>query len=186
MFPRIFLAAFALLLAACQTAQLSNDYDASRDFSAYRSWHWQEPALQYRPDAPPLKSDLNEQRVRTAVSQQLEQRGLRQAPAGAAADLKVQVWLLIENRQNQVSTGYGGAWGGYWNGYWASPTYTETRRIDYQVATLQLDLLDGKDGKLVWRGSVEQSMFSAPQTPAERDALIHTAVDKLLGQYPPH
>lgn len=186
MFPRICLATLALLLGACQSIQLNNDYDATRDFGAYRSWRWQEPALQYRPDDPQLKSDLTEQRVRAAVREQLEQRGLRLAPATAGADLKVQAWLIIENRQDQVSTSYGGAWGGYWNGYWTGPAYTETRRIDYKAATLQLDLLDGKDGKLVWRGSAEQLMRSEPTTPAERDAAIRTAVGKLLSQYPPH
>lgn len=185
MFPRIVLAALTLLLTACQSAQLNRDYDATRDFGAYRSWRWQEPALQYRPDDPRVKSDLTEQRVRAAMSEQLEQRGLRPAP-GAAADLKAQAWLIVENRQDQVSTSYGGTWGGYWNGYGNGPAYTETRRIDYKVATLQLDLLDGKDGKLVWRGSVEQIMRSEPTTPAERDAVIREAVGKLLSQYPPH
>ncbi len=185
MFPRIFLAAIASLLVACQSIQLSNDYDATRDFGAYRSWRWQEPALQYRPDDPQLK-DITEQRIRAAMSEQLELRGLRLAPAGAAADLKAQAWLIIEKRQDQVSTSYGGAWGGYWSGYWTGPAYTETRRIDYKVATLQLDLFDGKDGKLVWRGSAEQIMGNQPTTPAERDTAIRAAVGKLLSQYPPH
>lgn len=186
MFPRIVLAALALLLAACQSVQLSNDYDATRDFGAYRSWRWQEPALQYRPDDPQLKSDLTEQRIRAAVSEQLEQRGLRLALAGTQPDLKAQAWLIIEKRLDQVSTHYGGAWSGYWNGYWAGPAYTETRRIDYRVVTLQLDLFDGKDGKLVWRGSAEQIMGSEPAKPTERDAAIRATVGKLLTQYPPH
>ncbi|MDP3847692.1 MAG: DUF4136 domain-containing protein [Pseudomonas sp.] len=186
MFSRLFLASILLLLTACQSAQLSRDYDATRDFGAYRSWSWREPALQYRPDDPQVKSDLTEQRVRAAVSEQLEQRGLRPALAGTKPDLKAQAWLIVENRQDQVSTSYGGAWGGYWNGYWAGPAYTETRRIDYQVATLQLDLFDGKDGKLVWRGSAEQIMRGEPATPAERDSIIRETVGKLLSQYPPH
>ena len=184
MFPRIFLAALTLLLIACQSIQVNRDYDPSRDFAAYRSWGWQEPALQYRPDDPRLHSDLTEQRVRAAVSQQLEQRGLRQAPAGAAADLKIQAWLIVDNRQDQVSTSYGAA--GYWNGPWPAPAYTEIRRLDYKVAILQLDLFDGRDGKLVWRGSAEQLMGSGPTTPGEREALIRAAVGKLLSQYPPH
>ena len=46
---------FALLalLGACQSNNVTQDFDASRDFAAYRSWSWQEPALQYRPDDEP-------------------------------------------------------------------------------------------------------------------------------------
>ncbi len=186
MLPRLLLIPILLLLAACQTVQVERDYDASRDFAGYRSWSWQEPALQYRPDDPRVKSDLTEQRIREAVSQQLDQRGLRPAPAGSVADLKVQVWLIVEPRQDQVSTHYStGYWGGAWGGYWGGPIQTETRTVDYKVATLQVDLLDGKDGKLVWRGSAEQVMRRSPPTPAEREAAIRETVGQVLSQYPP-
>ncbi|HSC82187.1 MAG TPA: DUF4136 domain-containing protein [Pseudomonas sp.] len=186
MILRLLLIPCLLLLGACQSVQLDRDYDTSRDFAAYRSWSWQEPALQYLPDDPRFKSDLTEQRIREAVSQQLDQRGLRPAQAGSAADLKVQVWLLVEQRQDQVSTSYGGGyWGGYGSGYWGGPAYTETRSVDYKVATIQVDLFDGKDGKLVWRGSAEQIMHRSPPSPAEREAAIRDTVTKVLGQYPP-
>ncbi|MNG22510.1 hypothetical protein D3C84_1069970 [compost metagenome] len=62
---------------------------------------------------------------------------------------------------------------------------TETRTYDYQVATLQVDLFDAKDGKLVWRGSAEQSRRSAPPSPSEREAAIRETVSQVLSQYPP-
>ena len=184
MFRRIAMLAFAVLLGGCQTSQVNHDFDASRDFGAYRSWAWKEPALQYRPDDPRIKSDLTEQRIRQAVGEQLDQRGLRPAAAGTRADLNAQAYLIVEDRQQQVSTNYGGAWGGPWNGYWGAPMYNETRNITYKVATLQIDLLDGKDGKLVWRGSAEKAIDSSP-TPAERSAAISEAVTKILATYPP-
>ncbi|MFE2008914.1 DUF4136 domain-containing protein, partial [Pseudomonas guariconensis] len=88
---------------------------------------WKEPALQYRPDDPRLKSDLTEQRLRDALTQQLDQRGLRPAAPGARADLLVQSWLSVDDRQQQVSTNYGGYWGGSWGNYWGGPGLTETR-----------------------------------------------------------
>src|SRR5690606_10864861 len=51
------LLALLALLGACQSNNVTQDFDASRDFAAYRSWSWQEPALQYRPDDPRIKSD---------------------------------------------------------------------------------------------------------------------------------
>lgn len=175
-----------LLLAACQNAVLNQDFDKNRDFAAYRTFSWKEPALQYTPDDPRIKSDLTEQRIRAAVSEQLDQRGVRLAAAGAKGDVNVQTWLIVENRTDQVSTSYGGAWGGYWNGYWGGPGFTETRNVDYKVGTVQVDLFDAKDGKLVWRGSAEQIVHNNQNTPVEREAAIRDTVAKILSQYPPH
>ncbi|MCG4452151.1 DUF4136 domain-containing protein [Pseudomonas sp. MMS21-TM103] len=176
-----------LLLGACQTTQLNRDFDPNRDFAAYRSWNWQAPAVQYKPDDPRLKSDLTEQRIRSAVAEQLDQRGLRAAPSGSTGDLGVQVWLIVDQRQDQVTTQYGGAWGSPWaGGFWGGPGYSETRTVDYQVGTLQIDLYDSKDGKLVWRGSARQILRDNQPNPGERSAAIRETVAKVLSQYPPH
>lgn len=174
-----------LLLGACQTTQLDRDFDPSRDFSTFRSWSWQEPAVQYRPDDPRLKSDLTEQRLRAAIGEQLDQHGLRAAPAGSVGDLKVQAWLIVDQRQNQVTTHYGGFWGSPWHGHWGGPGYSETRVTDYQTGTLQIDLYNGKDGQLVWRGSGRQILRDNQQSPSERSAQIRETVAKVLSQYPP-
>ncbi len=186
MFPRLLLVSILLLLGACQSPRIERDFDTSRDFAAYRSWSWQEPALQYRPDDPRLRSDLTEQRIRSAIGQQLEQRGLRPAQPGNPGDLRVQAWLIVDQRQEQVSSHYGGYWGRYWDGGWGGPAYSETRTVDYQVATLQIDLLDGRDGKLVWRGSAEQVLRASAQSPAQREAAIRNTVAQVLAHYPPH
>ena len=69
--------------------------------------------------------------------------------------------------------------------YWGGPAYTETRTLDYQVGTLQIDLIDGRDGKLVWRGSARQVLRNNAPNPAERAAAIRETVAKVLAQYPP-
>ncbi|MDN4547522.1 MULTISPECIES: DUF4136 domain-containing protein [unclassified Pseudomonas] len=184
MLRRFVLLAVAALLSACAANQVNHDYDASRDFAAYHSWSWKEPALQYRPDDPRIKSDLTEQRVREAVTDQLDQRGLRPAAADAKADLNVQTYLIVEERQQQVTTNYGGGWGNPWYGYYGAPMYNETRLVSYKVATIQIDLLDGKDGKLVWRGSDEQMLSGSPN-PSDRSTAIHETVTRILANYPP-
>lgn len=186
MFRRIVVLSLALLLGACQTSQVSRDFDGNRDFGGYRTWTWKEPGVQYQPDDPRIKSDLTEQRIRQSLTDQLDQRGLRMARPGTPSDLKVQTWLIVENRQQLVSTNYGGGWGpwgGY--GYWGAPMSTETRSVDYKVTTLQIDLYDGKDGKLVWRGSTEQILSDRSANPQARENLIRQTVAKILEQYPP-
>ena len=96
----------------------------------------------------------------------------------------MQTYLIVEDRQQQVTTNYGGGWGGPWNGYWGAPMYNETRNITYKVATIQVDLLDGKDGKLVWRGSDEQMLASRPN-PEDRSSAIRETVARILANYPP-
>lgn len=186
MFRRLALLAVAVLLSACAGSQVNHDFDASRDFAAYRSWSWKEPALQYRPDDPRIKSDLTEQRIRQSVTEQLDQRGLRPAAGGQKGDLSVQTYLIVEQRQQQVTTNYGGgaAWGNPWNGYWGGPMYNETRNVSYKVAIIQIDLLDGKDGKLVWRGSDEQ-ILSRTTNPSDRSTAIRETVGRILANYPP-
>lgn len=184
MFRRLALLAFAVLLSACASNQVNHDFDTNRDFAVYRSWSWKEPALQYRPDDPRIQSDLTEQRIRQAVADQLDQRGLRPAAAGARGDVQVQAYLIVEDRQQQVTTNYGGGTGGPWNGYWGGPVYNETRSISYKVATVQIDLLDGKDGKLVWRGSDEQLLNNSP-SPIARNTAVRETVGRILSNYPP-
>ena len=195
MLRRIALLGLALLLSACETMQVTHDYNPAVDFAAFKTWSFKDPALQYRPNSPMLKSDLTEQRILQAVSSELDQRGLRPAAAGNKPDLLVQTYLIVANRQEQVVTNYGyngpwggpwagGYWGGPWEGYWGAPMYNEVRNIVYQVGTLQIDLMDAKDGKLVWRGSAEKIVNDSP-TPAERSAAIREAVTKILSTYPP-
>jgi hypothetical protein len=97
----------------------------------------------------------------------------------------VQTYLVVEERQQQVTTNYGGGWGNPWYGYYGAPMYNETRLVSYKVATIQIDLLDGKDGKLVWRGSDEQILSRTPN-PTDRSTAIHETVTRILANYPPH
>lgn len=185
MFSRIAIMAFALLLTACQTQQANLDFDASRDFGAYRSWGWKTAQVQYRPDDPRIKSDLTEQRILQSIGDQLEQRGLRAAPPGGKPDVLVQAYYIVDNRQQQVTTPYAGPWGGYWGGPWGGGFYNETRTVDYRVATLQVDLLDARDGKLVWRGSRDSILNDTNQGPSERSASIAKSVGLIMSNYPP-
>jgi hypothetical protein len=56
--------------------------------------------------------------------------------------------------------------------------------VDYKVTTLQIDLFDGKDGKLIWRGSTER-ILSQDNAPNARETAIRQTVGKILEQYPP-
>lgn len=185
MFRHLLMLPLLLLLAACQGPQVQRDFDPQRDFSVYRSWTWQEPALQYRPDDPRIQSDLTEQRLRSAVSEELDQRGLRPAAAGSKPDLRVQAWFIVEERTQQYTSASAGAWGSPWHGFWGGPMFMDTRTIHYQVGTLQLDLYDADEGKLVWRGSSQRVLRDDPGSPQERADWLRQSVSEILAHYPP-
>lgn len=181
---RLPLICVALLLSACQGIPVERDFDPTRDFAGYRTWSWDTPRIQYRPDDPRLKSDLTEDRIANAVAEQLDQRGLRPAPAGQQGDVSVQVSMVVEQRQEQVSSGFSPMWGNPWHGYWATPMAMDTRTIVYDVQTLQVDLRDKRDGKLVWRASADQIRRNQAN-PNERTQAIRETVARILSQYPP-
>ncbi|WP_373187734.1 DUF4136 domain-containing protein [Halopseudomonas sp.] len=176
----------ALLLAACQTTQVERDYDTSRDFTHYRTWAWAEPAITYTPqDDPRVGSDLTSQRIREAVRGELEARGLRQAGDTGSADLLFQVDVISEKEQDQVTTTWGGSFG-YWGWGWGGgPAYAQSRSVEYQMLTLQIDMRDVEDGQLVWRGSDERQLWDASRAPAEREQQIRDMVSRILSAYPP-
>ncbi|WP_339843284.1 DUF4136 domain-containing protein [uncultured Halopseudomonas sp.] len=184
MLRQTLLAGCSLLLVACQSAPVERDYDTSRDFTQYRTWSWMEPAVTFTPQNDPrVSSDLTSQRIRQAVSETLEARGLRSAEE---ADLEVQVAVISEVEEDQVTTTFGGSIG-YWGWGWGGgPAYTQSRSVDYQVLTLQVDLRDAKDGQLVWRGSDQQELWDTAQPPAEREQQIRDMVNQILTAYPPY
>lgn len=178
------LASLLLLLGACQAQQTPRDFDTSRDFTTYRTWSWAQPAVTYRPDDDPrIQSDLMTQRIQEAVSGQLDARGLRPAQGDARGDLLVRVYMVVDERQDTVTTHYGGV--GYW-GRWGGPMMAQTRPVYYQVATLQIDLLDAQDRQLVWRGSTSEMLGEGRSSPAERQQTTYDMVRKVLSGYPPY
>ena len=130
MLRRIALVGLALLLSACESMQVTHDYNPSVDFATFHTWAWKEPALQFVPNNPMLKSDLTQQRITQAVAYQLDQRGLRQVTPATKADLWVQTYLIVAERQEQVVTNYGYGYGGPWGGH---PANRPDRRQNRQV-----------------------------------------------------
>ena len=183
---KLLLASTLLVLTACQTAPVERDYDTSRDFTQYRTWSWAEPAVTFTPrDDPRVSSDLTSQRLRQAVRDELDARGLRLAANDQTADLRVQVDVISEVEEDQVTTTFGGSIG-YWGWGWGGgPAYTQSHSVDYQVLTLQVDLRDADDGQLVWRGSEQEQLWDAATPPVERERQIRDMVGRILSGYPP-
>jgi len=169
-----------LLAVGCSGIRVSEDYDHSTDFSKYRAWYW----LPRPPPSgdPRIDSDLLATRVRSAVESILAAKGYRQVPVGEA-DFGVGWQAAIEGKLDVHSVdqfyGYGPRWGPV--GGMGSETFV--RR--YDQGTLILDVVDARSRQLVWRGSA-QAEVQQRRDPAQRDARVREAVQKILARFPPH
>ena len=63
-------------------------------------------------------------------------------------------------------------------------SYSQTTVREYEVGTLIIDVIDHKTDKLVWRGSVADTIRDK-NTPEERVAVINEAIATVMMNFPP-
>ena len=154
---------------------------APRDYGPYRSWAW----LNGRMPAGSAWADSAQ--VAEAVSNALDQRGLRPLHDNRPADLFVSANLHLETRLRQVRDDYGyyGGYGGYnhhGSGYGMYNTVPIVRTYSEQVVVVRVDLFDAQSGQPVWSASAETANKGSHS--ARADA-IREAVEKAMSAYPP-
>lgn len=154
-----------------------------RDYGRYRSWAWLNGRL------PPGTAWADSAQVAEAVSNALDQRGLRPLHDNRPADLFVSADLRLETRVRQVRDDYdSGYYGGYNRydrydpGYGMYHSVPVVRTYREQVVVVRVDLFDARNGQPVWSASAETSQRGSQS--ARTDA-IREAVEKALSAYPP-
>jgi len=160
------------LLAGCSSISVNHDYDREADFASYKTYDWiPRPA-----SATGVNSSLNRERIRSAVENELQAKGLRQSSADP--DLLLAFHVGVENRIEVTDWGY--TYPGRYYG-WGG------RDIDvqqYREGTLVVDLINSSSKQLVWRGSAQGTLHDNP-TPEKREKNINNAVGKIFYNYPP-
>lgn len=168
-----------LWLAGCTGVAVRTDFDRDVDFSGYRSFAWLAPPLRETPERaadPFTANSLLDKRVRRAVEQELERRGLPSAPE-EQADLRVDYRLLYSEKLVTQGTRIGSI-------YRRGPAFYDD--VDVHVsqvpeATLVLDLIDARSEQLVWRGWSTRRDHDRNLDENE----IARAVAEILRRYPP-
>ena len=205
MYRRAALLVLSLALGACQSpnpytpsampmppapAQAANTLDLSaypappRDYGRYQSWAWLNGRL------PVGTAWADSAQIAEAVSNALDQRGLRPAQPNRPADLFVSADLHTEKRLRQVQDdygygagygrGYGDPWGRY-GGMYGSVPVIRTYQVDVMV--VRINLYDGKTGQPVWSSSAETSSTGSL---SERGDALRESLNKAVQAYPPH
>lgn len=160
---------------AAQTFDASAYPAAPRDYGRYRSWSWANNQL------PPGNALADPEKIAEAVSNGLDQRGLRPARNGPG-DLFVTADLRMEKRLRQVQENYGGGYGPYGPGYAGYGSYPVVRTYEVQVLVVRIGLFDGRTGQPVWSASAETERGASM---GQQQDAIRQAVGKALAAYPP-
>jgi hypothetical protein len=192
--PRLLLAAVgALALSACSGLDSWSDFDPSRidGVREYRSWGWAPygdgKAGDIRSNDRLIDDELLDARLRASIERHLSAKGYRPAEDGAP-DFRVGYHVSVEGRMDvgDVNSYYGYGWGGYWgpSGPPRGVSYTPPDVHQYREGTLVVDVVDGGDDQLVWRGVVLGELLERRDA-RERDESIDRAVRVALKDFPP-
>lgn len=152
-------------LAACGGMTVNTDYDTEADFSSYHSFAWMAP-----PEDVSRVNQLVENRIKTAVVQEMEQRGFvldEESP-----DIYITYMASVREKVDVSTTSYG---------YWRGSAIGDVDVYRYNEGTLVLDVIDRARNQLAWRGSGTGVIGSD----AGSQEKITKAVHSILKYYPP-
>jgi hypothetical protein len=162
---------------AANTLDLSAYPAAPRDYGRYRDWAWLNGQL------PVGSTWADPAQIAEAVSNGLDQRGLRPGRNPQGADLYVSAELHPETRLRQVRDDYYDPYyGGYRNGYGGYATVPVVRTYQEQVIVVTVSLFDGRSGQPVWSARAEAAVAGDQ---AQRGKALRDAVQGALSTYPP-
>jgi len=184
MIKKTFLATVIVLFSACSASgqDVRYNFDKDADFSKFKTYKWVDLK-----DAAKL-DNLVEKQVRSAVDEQLAQKGLTRVEDDSA-NLYVgyQAGVGQEKEFTSYSTdwGYGGGWyRGGWYGPMGGMSTTTGQTSTIYKGQLAVDMYDSANHSLVWRG-VASKTIDPKAKPEKQQKNLKKTVAKLLKNYPP-
>ncbi|MDD3005306.1 DUF4136 domain-containing protein [Flavobacterium sp.] len=165
---------FFMIITACSSVSVHNDYDKNVDFSSYKTFAFYKNGI----DKVEI-SDLDKKRILKAIENQLTAKGFTKSE-----NPDVLVNLFTKSREQvDVTTfnnGWGYGWGYGWNPYLWGGNRTSVRTST--TGTLFIDLIDAKKKELVWQGEGVGEIFKNQK---DKEKRIQEFVTEILKQYPP-
>jgi len=177
----ILLAGLVLLLAACSTGpRISSELDPSADFSRYRSFAFHEPlAVDMLGYSTPTSNQM-----RQAARAQLEARGY--VYDASSPDLLVNINAYLQERVDVSSmpeVDYDYYYSYRARSYVAMPYWRDRTRVHrYTVGTMNVDLVDAGQRRLVWTGVAVGRV--GRNSVEQRGARIDAAMAGIFARYP--
>ena len=156
-------------LAACSDQiTVRTDSDRSVNIASYNTFAWlNKEAIEER-NNPLYYNELNDKRIREAVMAELGAKGYTEVSDNPR--LKVHYHIVIEDKTQIRSDNY--------SPYWIK---SERDVYTYREGTLIIDMMDGQNEMLLWRGWAISALSDTDQM---SDDLIHKAVAKIFTRFP--
>lgn len=164
-----------IFAAGAAAQQVSTDYDHKADFQRYHTFSI------YKLQA---SSPFVEQRLRDALVHDLTTRGLQMVPQGG--DLAITAIGSRKDQQeyNSFYQGLGGGgfgWRGRGFGGFGGSGMTNTSVVNIPVGTLVVDVYDGSQHQLLFRGIASDTLASQEEKNSKK---LQKAVDKIIEKLP--
>jgi hypothetical protein len=176
------------VLSACSTLTARSDSDAAANLGVCRSWSWMETQVATRPS--PFDNPLNDKRVRGAITQRLQSRGMTLAESGPADCQVAYAFGARTTRDDynrpRVSFGLGTGWGGWGRSGTAGSIFWDMSGPNtWRESRMSIDLYrsGGAAGREpLWHASVDTDVTQL--TGAEAEKRIDAAVAAMFAKYP--
>jgi len=191
----LLLPVLAIFLAACASSPPKPVVDAKPEynFSQVKKVAFYKKSGQVTGDNPLQLSDMQRNRIDSALELALSKKGLQWVDDASQADLLLS-WHLATQNKTDVRTyetptyGMASARYGRYNRYssyncWScSPTRTEVSVQNYTEGTFIVDMIDPTLRQSVWRGVTQSRLKGKPQ---DDQGKYNAAADAIFASFPP-
>ena len=166
--------AVALLVGACSGISTTTDYDPQVDFSGFTTYDWV--------DGQSEVDNITSSRIRQSVDAAMAAKGFSQSSSNPDLAISYQVSSAERRSFNTVNAGWGGGYG--WGGWGMGMGTSTTTENVWQEGSLILGIFDTATKNLVWTGTATTDIDGS-RSPQQRQELIDSAVNKMMGDFPP-
>jgi hypothetical protein len=125
----------------------------------------------------PQVNQLMDQRILSALEEELAKKGLRKVDTGGDVLVGYQASVKNEQQFTTFNNGFGPGWGYGWGGGISTTTAT-----NIPVGTLVIDMMDPVKKQLVFRATASETLSDKPEKNTEK---IQKAIKKIFEKYPP-
>ena len=190
---RVLLSAFTVLLFSACASMFKNTVDVADDahFGEFKTYAWitDESLLGSRTGADEFASPINDRRVRSAVEQELEQKGYQKVSRNEA-DFIVSYTLRTRDRVrvHQFYDDFGYRYYGFYRGFsrfgysgfgrYGNRTIVQT----FTEGNLVVDIFDNRSKKAIWHGVASKRLTGQDKNNVEQ--LINDATASVLTEFP--
>lgn len=170
-------------MAACVNTSVTIDYDPETNFSAIKSFAWQDKSQPQTGDHK-IDNEIVDKRIRSAVDSGLIAKGLTQVPASQAEILvSYQIAINPKLRDQNISGAIGLSKSSGGSNLGLSLGIPIAHH-NYDEGTMILDISEVKSNLIIWRGVAGRQID--PSASAQENAdKIKKLISELLDGFPP-